>query len=104
MSWKIVEVWAVYTKGDDRIRGDPTDFFSAAESAGRFSSGRGWYGGDAEVEKRIAVVVDDKVAYLIDREIDIDCKQAANRKILRQQAKSKLTPEELDALLEEVGK
>lgn len=93
----LIQVWLVYTRGDDRSDGEPTHFFSDHARASTFAKGNGWYGGDATVKEGFAIVAGNKT-YLIDREIDLDLKQEERRKQLRESARAKLTAEELAAI------
>lgn len=94
-----ITVWAVYTDGDDRNIGTPTEWYSTEAKAKLAASGRGWYGGDASVREHPAIVADGATYVLRSyHPVDIDGELAKRRSMLKDQAMKKLSPEEQQAL------
>lgn len=61
----IIDVWAVHQGDDDRHSGYPEWFFTSPQEAYEVAAGRGWYGGDAPVSEKKAIVLDGETAYLL---------------------------------------
>jgi hypothetical protein len=98
---EIIDVWCVYEGGSEHDVGEPAYFFTSYVTAKAKAQGQGWYGSNAEVEARKAIVnrVDGKV-YLLERgtPIDLDGKEARKREDIKHVALSKLTAEERKVL------
>lgn len=100
MSAKFVEVSAVYETYDETgAAGKCIGIFSDSSVAKSFSKCKGWYGGDAKVVSKVAMEVDGEY-YLLESKfpIDLDGKKANYEKMVREQALSRLSDEELRVL------
>ena len=95
----LIDVWVVYEGGDDRHCGSPKYFYTSEKVAINKAHKQGWWGSDAEVKKRQAILIDGKY-FLIDirGEIDLNQEKEKTKAELREQAKAKLTSEEWEAL------
>lgn len=102
---KLLKIYCVHTQGDDKRYGEPTDFFLNQLDAEIYAHGRGWYGSNAGVTSREALVCTIEGAeryFLISKEIDIDNKRKGAINKLAIEAKNKLSIAELEALKESI--
>lgn len=99
----IKEVHCVHQDDTDVNQGQPEWAFSDADIAKMIAKGCGWYGGDAPISIRQAVVDDETgVCYIILKTVKINeamgSKQEAIIDLLKKRALAKLTIEELKLL------
>lgn len=98
---KIVEVHCVHNASDERSNGPITAYFSSASDAAEEANNKGWYGGNAPITIRYAIVVGDKYFILDSKKpIDIDGVNKAKKDAEYKAVLSKLTPAELAILKE----
>ena len=102
---KIVEVHCVHGASEERSNGPITAYFSSASGAAEGASNKGWYGGNAPITIRYAIVVGDKY-FLLDskKPIDIDGVIKAKKDAEYNAVLSKLTPEEFKILKDGLSK
>ena len=53
---ELAEVWVVYVGDDDKSPGTPGFVFRDEQAARKYAKGRGWYGGNSPVAKRLAAI------------------------------------------------
>lgn len=98
MTDKIIDVYVVHGEGDERSIGAPAWIFKDSAKAKLVATGRGWWGGNAHVGTRKAIVVDGK-CYLLDRCGPFVLDEGPDDRLAKKAAAiAKLTSEERDLL------
>lgn len=94
-----IKIWALYQGGDDRNIGEPVEFYSSYDKAVVAAKGRGWYGGNAPIREKSAIVADGATYWLASsKPIDLDLCYFAEQERVKQAALAKLSSAEKAAL------
>jgi hypothetical protein len=95
--FEFLDIWEAQVYMDERGPATIVGYSSTQTGALLLGKGKGWYGADGHAGKRRAVRLGYQV-YLIEGPIDLDGLLAKRREEVKQQALSKLSPEEKEAL------
>lgn len=111
MNWPITVVHAVYCQKDEYGRFESwVGIYTNIIEAEKAAKNKGWYGGDAEIVERRAIIDDEDNVYLLDAHLDIPAKvnvnviEAHKKAVESVMAKlnSAFTQEEIDLLAKEL--
>ena len=94
---KPFDIYVIYTGGDDLHSGSPNGNYAYLDEAAakQKAKGMGWWGGNAHVDKFLAIKDNDGCYWLISKEIkDINETQFNYEKEIKEQALEKLSAEE----------